>query len=169
MEIRQAKLSDRQTFLNLWKEYLLDREKSGGTVLPSDDNLLAYLGLFESYIAGSLFGFTLLATEDGQVIGLGMGGEVPENGLRIETKLGRTITTWGVYVLPEYRQKGIAKTMQDRANTIAAGLGFDTVLSYLVAGEPVSKANALNWGLEILEHVIASPLGNPEDKEQGDK
>jgi GNAT superfamily N-acetyltransferase len=165
VEIRQATLKDRPTFLSLWKDLMLEQAKAGSNIKVCDDNILAYLSLFQSYIAGSLFGFTLLAIEDGKPVGIGMGGELPPSGFYLQTTDGRTITTWGVYVLPEYRRRGIAKALQDEAHIQARRLGFDTVISSLVVGDPVSEANALNWGLKVTEHIISFPLGTSEDNQ----
>jgi GNAT superfamily N-acetyltransferase len=169
MEIRQATLEDRQIFVTLWKDFMVEREKLGGAIEVCDENLLAYLSLFESYIAGSLFGFTLLAFEDEEPVGALLMGEYPPSGFNMKTKNGKTITAWGVYVRPEHRRSGIAWALQDEARVLGRRLGFDTVLSYIMSGDPVGQANALNWGFEVIESLMVFPLESSEHGKQRNK
>jgi GNAT superfamily N-acetyltransferase len=108
LEIRQATLNDRATFLALWKDFLIEHVKLGGHIEICDENLLAYLGLFESYIVGSLFGGTFIAWEGEEPVGILMGGETPPGGFYTRSTRGKTCTVWGIYVVPEHRRKGIA-------------------------------------------------------------
>ena len=166
MEIRTATLADRPKFLRLWKEYMIEQSKAGGSVLVCDENLIAFLGLFESYIAGSLFGFTLLAWEDDEAVGILLGGESPASGFHLQTREGKIATLWGIYVSPEHRRKGIGWALQDTARPLGRKLGFDTLLSSILTEDPVSNANALNWGAKITEYLIAFPLAESEHGRQ---
>ena len=166
MEIRQATLADRPAFLTLWKEFLIDHAKQGGVIEVCDENIRAYLGLFESYIAGGLFGGTFIAWEGDEAVGVLMGGETPPGGFYVRTTRGRTCTVWGTYIVPKHRRKGIAWALQDMARPLARKQGFDTLTSSIITSDPVSSANALNWGLKITEAIVTFPLGETEHGRQ---
>lgn len=166
MEIRTATLADRAVFLSLWKDYMIAQAKAGGPIEVCDENLLAFLGLFESYIGGSLFGATLIAWEDDTAVGLLMGGESPSSGFHLRTTAGKVCTLWGVYVQPEHRRKGIGWALQDLGPKTARKMGFDTMLSSVIASDPISSANALNWGAEVREYLITFPLAESEHGRQ---
>jgi GNAT superfamily N-acetyltransferase len=166
MEIRQATLSDRPRFLSLWKDFIIEQAKLGSPLEVCDDNLRTYLGLFESYITGSLFGFTLLATKADETVGVLMIGETPPNGLHFITRDGTVATLWGVYVQPEHRRKGICWALQDAGRPITLQLGFNTMRSTILADDPASNANALNWGAKISQHLISFPVADSEHGKQ---
>jgi hypothetical protein len=65
--------------------------------------------------------------------------------------------------------KGIAWALQDMARPLARKQGFDTLVSSIVTTDPVSSANALNWGLKITEAIVAFPLGESEHGRQRSK
>jgi len=166
MEIRTATLADRPAFLSLWKDFLIEHAKQGGHIEVCDENVLAFLGLFESYIAGGLFGATLIAWEGDEAVGLMMGGESPPGGLYIQTTRGRMYNIWGGYVRPEYRRKGISWAMLDLCPAIARKLGFDTMTSLIIPNDRVSSAHTLDWGAKVAESIAVFPLGETEHGRQ---
>jgi hypothetical protein len=162
VEIRQAKLEDRPDFLRLWKEYLIDYSKAGSPIEVCDENIISFLGLFESYIAGSLFGFTLLAFEDDTPIGVLLMGENPSSGFTLRTNLGRMATLWGVYVQSDHRRGGHAWALLDQGRILSSRLGFDSMVSSVLPGDPANKDYVSSGGAKTVEHIVAFPLADVE-------
>lgn len=159
--VHQATLKDRPAFARLWAAFLQEEFDHGSPLKGTQENLLEFVRLFETYVVGSLFGFTLLATNDdsGEAVGVLLGGERPPGGLRLDTIYGRTITLWGVYVDPGHRRSGVAWQLQGAGLDKGRALGFKTCLSAVLLGYTAGEANAFGWGALARETLIAVPLG----------
>lgn len=119
---------------------------NGSVILPTEENLREFLGLFESYTVGSLHGFCLLAEPPGApAVGCVLVGEEPGLGLHLKTTIGRLAMLWGVYVEPEWRRRGVAWKLQDDGMIHIQGWGFDTVSSQVLLSSPEAEGNAFSW------------------------
>jgi len=135
----------RPAFLSLWGEFLKEQYDKGGPYLAHDENLLIFLALYDAYDTGSLFGGAVLAREDDRWVGVLMGGEDFPSRSAPETRLGKTATVWGVYIIPEYRQRSIGLKLTQAAQQHATDMGFDTMISFIYDSMPEAVANAKSY------------------------
>lgn len=111
---RLANSKDRPHFMRLFQGYLTDERKGGSHTWDSLHNLNLYRRLFDSYTTGSLFGWTVLWTPNGEPDrpgGLVMAGEGSEPS-GWETDRGKVAILWGVFVEEPYRGKGVGLSLQ---------------------------------------------------------
>lgn len=157
---------DRELFIILWREFLTEHHSLGGDLPPSEDNLLEFLRIYDSYTAGSLFGIALLSFEDETPVGVFMAGEEPPSfRLRFEEP-GRLGWIYGTYIQPGYRREGRAATMQELGRAECSRLGFTRMRSYLVEGYNIAELNALGSGCRKVASVIEHDLEPPVAKTQ---
>jgi GNAT superfamily N-acetyltransferase len=166
--IRQAQWEDRPIFAELWSHYLEDNyHEAGGQVLPSDENKLAYLKLFDSYTRGSLYGLVILAFDNERPVGVLLAGEEPPSGFYLDTDLGRIIEIWGVWVDPDYRKQGISTRMAAQGQKLAIELGFTCTMSSLIPQDAAAVANATSGGARILQYRILKQFHRQETPDSG--
>lgn len=144
--VRLATLADRPAFCFVWQQLLHDQFAAGSTVEPSDHNLLEYTRLFQAYVAGSMFGFFVLAEDSaGSPVGGALLGEETGGTLNLGHTLGRMATLWGVHVVDAYRQQGVARRIQHLCIEAASALGFDSLVSTVLLDYPAGEFNAYNY------------------------
>ena len=149
----------RPVFLTLWREYLKEQYDKGGPYLATNDNLLYFLAMYDAYDTGSLFGGTRFIYDSERCIGLLMGGEDYPNGCAIETRWGKVATVWGVYIIPEYRRKGVGLKLILAAQQHAKDLGFDTMVSHITSSMKEAVANADSYpGMERHGFIVTVNL-----------
>ena len=159
MEVILGTKDHRAVFLSLWKEFLREQYGKGGPYLPTDHNLLTFLQMYDAYDRGSLFGGCVFAREDDRWVGLLLGGEDYPNGRTPETRWGKVATTWGVYIIPEYRRKGIGLKLTQAAQQYAKDMGFDTMISTIFDSMPEAVANSNSYpGMEKRGFVVTVDL-----------
>ena len=147
--IREATRHDRPAFLQLWQEYQKEQREHGSHVHDSLANLMIHRDLFDAYVTGSLFGFCLFWTPNKMTEPQAcvMAGE-PWGESRWETDLGKTATLWGVYVHPEHRGGGIGLKLERAALPVGLNMGFKTVETFVLVGNPHGERIALGFGTE---------------------
>lgn len=161
IKIRSATLDDRKDFLRLWKLYLEEGQEHGGVILPNTENLLEFLRIFDSYMVGSLWGACIVAEHLGSVMGVCMGGEDFGGGAAFQTTWGKIGRVWGLYVEKDYRRMGISKKIRQVSYEHANVLGFDTIVTDVLAGDPAAKANAESWWAKPAFTVV---FGHPSEQ-----
>lgn len=145
MTIRLARPEDAPIFEALWRDYLTEYHKQGGELLPTRRNLVAFLELFSAYTtnttADAPMGVCVLADEDGVLL---WGDTGPP---RVDTRYDPLAFGWGTYVVPEMRQRGIAREMREFARPLLKALGFKNVQgTALNANKPgILSAESFGW------------------------
>ena len=121
-EIRNATLEDRDLFLQMWMELLMDVEKLGGEIVPNQKAAEAGGRLFDDYVSGEFDGIVLFADD----VGLLMWGELAKEPL-FDSRFGRLAQGWGTYVRREARMEGVASTLRMEGRRQLKELGFDGI------------------------------------------
>ncbi len=155
--IRLAKATDRPIFAAFWRVHL-EEDESLGSPWEAKNRLVGQLQLFSSYLEGHLFGFTLLAEEEGDPVGVLMWGE-DWTGTNTN-KWGKIARFWGFYVDPDSRQKGYVKAMVRTAKTMATEMGFQTVTTTVLNGsELVADEGKVVEGFRLHSTILVMDLG----------
>jgi ribosomal protein S18 acetylase RimI-like enzyme len=155
---------DREVFIRLWRDYLLEHYALGGDIPVTEVNLLEFLRIYDSYSGGSLWGAALIAELGTEPVGVMLGGEVPGGFNIVSDKPGRLCTLLGVYVVPAHRRRGVAWLLQDFGNAEMLRQGFSRVQSMVLEGYPTGEANALGWGARKVASVIQHDLTEPHGR-----
>jgi ribosomal protein S18 acetylase RimI-like enzyme len=122
--VRAAHRRDRPLFAHRWRSYLEEVWQAGGDIRPTDRSLGAYLGLFDAYLSGELFGVVTLAGEGEAVLLCGEGWGTPP----LDSRYDRIITITGVYVIPAARGQGWGKALIWDAGARVRRMGFDAMV-----------------------------------------
>jgi len=118
IRVREAKPRDRGLFKKLWKSYLEEERETGGIMLPTEANIETSAVMFDNYVDGTYEGVVLFVA-DKAVLMYG------DPGMVFETTLGKVAWGWGIYVHPDFREKGIAKELTKAAVDKLISLGFN--------------------------------------------
>jgi GNAT superfamily N-acetyltransferase len=144
--LNHCTLADREEFLLLWLRFAIEaHERLESPVLPSPANMSRWRLLWDSYRSGSLRGVTVCARDPGgHMIGCLMAGEIPD-GFSLETTRGKLCEVWGVYTTPDWRLRGVSKSMYRLAVARVKELGFDGAVSLVRFNIP-ARQNSDSWG-----------------------
>lgn len=173
--IREATPADKPHFLRLWKDLLQSLWDSGYGVIPSDESVGWYLSLFKGYVDGHLFGGCGLWYPEGPNLlddcgvwypdtpanpeGIYMFGETHDGGVSTPTmKYGKVGMGWGVYVTPEHRKLGAARSLMDHGLEKAGQLGFDALASDAVYSNEVARGafESYGWTPHTVEYICST-------------
>jgi L-amino acid N-acyltransferase YncA len=144
--IRKATEKDRNNFKLLWAEFLIDANKLGSDMLPTEKNLQVMLNAFDNYVSGALDGVVVIAfSDDDKPIGAAMCGELNKESM-FDSAFGRGASQWGHYVREEYRNAGIAAKMNTLAFRNIKKLGFDVVIGPVLESNVSSMKTAMRVG-----------------------
>ena len=124
----------------------------GSPVEPSSRSVAAHTQLFDCYDVGVLFGGALVVCDETIIVGILMWGEQPYPALDIDTNLGRCATLWGIYILPDYRNKGLGDPLMNKMFDDAKDLGFNTVSTIMQRTNPFLRGETPEEGL--MDHFI---------------
>ena len=155
--LRFADANDTPAVDFLMRQYLLEQESSGGTVVLGPQTIASYRGLILGYLKGTLEGVVVLAHEGLDPVGFVMAGErgVPPS---YDTTLPRTAHVWVAWVSPSHRKDGLATSMlrygQPRLRALGFALATMTVSAWNEGGRMLTEA----YGAQPLETVYGLPL-----------
>ena len=127
IRVRKAKPEDRKLFLKLFKEHLEAIEGEPGRILPTEKNLEVVGRIFDTYVNKDLQGIVLLVAQDAFLIHGEQGPPL------FETNLGKTATSWGVYVREPLQRQGVYQAMYKRAKKLLKEMEFDSVIGFVMA------------------------------------
>ena len=156
MRVRKAKPQDRKLFLRLYKEYLEETVDTPGAILPTDENLILYGNIFDSYVSGELQGVVLLIAQDAFLIHGELGPAV------FETNLGRVANGMGTYVREELRGKGASQAMFKRSKRLLREMGFDTLVGGVDAERGGGRKATEKAGFKVASYVTYLNLHEEE-------
>ena len=124
VRLAQSGRVDRLGFLTLWRPHLEEIYAAGGDLPPTEHNHLEFLKVYDSYVAGSLWGLCTLGwvgAAEGPPHGCLLFGEEPGGWAFDTERPGRAGFLWGVHVEPDRRRQGLAWAMQDWTRHAAEG------------------------------------------------
>ena len=122
VNIRQAGLSDRDLFLNLWQKFLIEQRQNGSEVQPTQRTMLWVANVLGWYVSGVIPGVALLVGNHAALLWGGLAATP------YDTDLGLVAFANGTYVEPEHRNKGIAQALWKEAIQRLKSLGFNSIL-----------------------------------------
>jgi GNAT superfamily N-acetyltransferase len=151
--IRRAHKQDRDAFLGLWREMLVENYGIGGEILPSESNVEFYGRLFDAYVTEQFQGAILLSVGDDAIPnGCLLWGDSGPG--QVETRWGRIAMGWGTYVRPEFRRRGISTDLRCEGRALLREMGFDTVLGSAVETNEAGIRSGLDRGGFRLHGIV---------------
>jgi GNAT superfamily N-acetyltransferase len=155
--IRQATQADFPTFLRLWLDYMQDQQEQGEPLLPTPKTIGFFTLLFSAYVSGARKGVVLL-DEDRAVMLWGGGlAEAP-----FDTSHDPQARSWGVYVAPEHRGKGISRALYETAIKHLREMGFKTMTTGVLIGNSVGRSSLISEGFEFTHMTGALRIDETE-------
>lgn len=159
MMIRQATQADFPTFLRLWLDYIQDQHEQGDPMLPTPKTISFFTLLFSAYVTGVRRGVVLL-DEDHAVMLWGEGlADSP-----IDTEHDPQARSWGVYVAPGHRSKGISRALYDTAKKILREMGFKTMTTGVLIGNMVGRSSLVSEGFAFSHMSGAVRIDEKEEE-----
>lgn len=151
MQIRKADLSDAETFLRF--RIAMRTERDTGFDQTKNDFIPNTLRFFEKNIASG--DFVLFFMEDGDTVVAISAISVYETPPTQRMKTGRMAYLSSMYTLPEYRKKGLASQLLDRAVKEAVARGCDKVT---LNASPMGRSLYLKYGFKDAEYDMTLML-----------
>lgn len=151
IKIRNAKKRDTGLFRKLWSAYLEECvETKTGIVIPSKKNLDVFTQLFELYVNKQVEGVVYFVAQNAVLMWGGLPGD------DFETIYGKKgAQGWGDYVTPDYRGKGIATKMKQKAmNTLYDDMGFDYIGGVLYGDNEVNRKAAETVAFSSVGYIM---------------
>ena len=157
--IIKANYEDRPKFLEIWMEFMKEERKGGSYIHTTTKNLLNYVGYFDAYTMGQMFGACLFwmpqpgDTPKG-VIMVGEGIKIGE----WDTDRPECAILWGVYVYPEFRGSNIGLELEQAACPEALKLGFHHVETTVRLANKGGERVALAFGTKAESELHVADL-----------
>lgn len=122
IRVREARERDKGLFHKLWKELLLEQQENGSIVRgDSEKNIEIFTNVFKSYTDSSEDGVVLFIGEIAVLMAGNPGNEV-------ELTIGRRpARNWGMYVVPDQREKNIETKLYEAGFKRLREMGFDVI------------------------------------------
>jgi len=156
--IHEGTLQDRPHFMRLYFEFQKSQAEKGSYFLPSVHNLNLSKGIFEQCAEGSLEGFTLfwIPQNSSEPVSFLMGSTDPTPN-PYELTLGKLAILWAVYVEPSHRGQGITMKLFQRATEMAIGMGYKSILTYVLSSNPHGERVAIDYGVRpaVTEYITS--------------
>jgi GNAT superfamily N-acetyltransferase len=148
---------ERGLFRKLWKEFLEEEyEKGKGnpiTIMPTEKNLDTYCYLFDQYTSDAVPGFALFYREDAVHL-------CGYNGVGFETEKGdaKTAQSFGTYVRPAFRGKGISGLIYLKSEEICKQKDMPIIVGSVRSSnkESMSSVEKANW--KVYGHILYKDL-----------
>ena len=148
---RVATQNDRNIFVELWSEFLVEHRKLGSFILPTERTLRHFLCLFDDYTQGRKIGVTTISDCDHAV---GMWGTVTADGTSpYDSEYGHTAYGHGVYVRPDHRRKGLSLELWKRAEKSLRKRGIDAVVGSTIMANSDLRPMGEGRGFKPLQSV----------------
>jgi hypothetical protein len=149
--IRDAKVEDKDLFMELWEEFVSDVRGNGYEIVwtPRTEGFFSYL--FDSYLDKTLDGVVILCGNDGALIW----GETAKEPA-FDTIFGRMAYGFGTYLRNRIRGQGLSRAMRDVATRDLTTMGFDSVFGAARANNKAGYQSSLSFGFE--EHSMTGVL-----------
>ena len=140
--VEDATLNDLDEIMCLWAEFSIELN----TTYPHSDvphtphNQTQYAHLFRMYIEGAIDGtLTVWRPHPGAPIGgVGAGGAGIPGPVRFHERWKKPAWVWGIYVKPEFRNRGAWRALYRHGRTALRALGFSHILGHVLAGNSTS-------------------------------
>lgn len=167
----KANSADRDHFLALCWDYMVEVHGQGCSILPTDHNLRLYRELFDDYTRGTLpgvcafwqpqlghdpVGFVLVGAERSTSV---WDTEQPPNG-------GKRATLWGVYIRPTHRTARAGFLVELSCEETLKAQGFTEVSTAVNSGNKMGEGNWRHWhearNVRVDHTVIVAQIGPKE-------
>lgn len=138
---------DYVAFMHLWENFLEESFAKGGDLPPSPRNLIFFSDLYRNYRANWERGTIVFAIDGslGPYAGVGLWGKgIGESPL--EFRYDKIAQGWGIYVLPEYRGKGISKLIRVECVKQLLARDFQVVIGSAAMGNDASYFSSEKFG-----------------------
>ena len=157
--IRQAIQADFPTFLRLWLDYMQDQQEQGEPLLPTPQTISFFTLLFTAYVSGARKGVVLL-DENRAVMLWGAGlADAP-----FDTAHDPQARSWGVYVAPEHRGKGISRALYEAAKKILREMGFKTMTTGVLIENRAGRNSLISEGFTFTHMSGALRIDETEEE-----
>ena len=128
IRVREARPRDVGLFRSLWSQFLREQQEAGSIIRgDSEKNLEIFTNVFKTYVdkeASEYDQHNGIALFIGEVAVLLVGA----SGNSVEMTIGRRpARVWGIYVIPDQRDKGIEVKLYEEAFKRLREMGFDAV------------------------------------------
>ncbi len=134
VEISVAGPADREEFLEMWGQFLLEHEKIGDDLRASDRTLAYFGALFDAYTGGILGGLPLLARVGQDLVGVLLWGAPPPG--PVDRLKEDRMTSWGTFTAPALRGHGVNRALRQRAVLELDAVGIEEVLGCVFVNNP---------------------------------
>jgi len=150
--IRLARASDFPAAKRLIRLLLEDLQANGGDLQANGHNRRVFEDLFALYLTDPSRGACVVADEPGAgLIGLDLWGEAQVRPL-FDYKYGRTATMWGIYILAQWRGKGLSNQIRERMVQELRLRGFAAAFGTIALENEASLRSADRFGF-VRSHV----------------
>ncbi len=148
---RVATQSDRNVFIELWSEFLVEHRKHGSFILPTERTLKHFLGLFDDYTQCRKIGVTAISDCDHAI---GMWGSVTADGSSpYDSDYPCTVYGHGTYVRPAYRRKGLSLGLWKRAEKLLRKRGVNAAIGSTIMANSHLRPMGEGRGFKPLQSV----------------
>lgn len=154
IKVRKAKPRDRGLFLKLYKKFAEDEYKKGSSIPVTKNNIELYGAYFDAFTSGDLDGVILIFRENAFV----MYGEIG-SAFDYEKKQANSFAIW---VDEEYRGKGIAQILRDKAFKYLKEKGFETVIGVNMSNNKKAIESSKVSGFKVVGYMVEKDLEETE-------
>jgi hypothetical protein len=145
---RDAQLTDRTAYLDLFTQYIEELKLYGGELEADLETLRSARSLFDSYVNGEMAGVCVLFDPPGEGLQgftlVGASGGIP---MFPKRKFGRLAQAWAIYLQPKWRSRNVAQDIWVNTGKKLLALGFDTLIGDILVQNKVSQVAcaAVGW------------------------